>query len=189
MSLRPKSPNGSELRIRNIRFFIEAKQVILKESIEIPQSAERVWDVIENPETMKLWNPNVKGVVLANWGNRSKGFRYRITYALNGKPSELEAEIVEYHAPRRLVIKLTGGHLSKYAYVHEVYDLVPVEGGTRLKQTIEIHDSSIPLIFRILLWFIRRFGKPTGDSYLAGVKSLAEDKSALTTREYGASEK
>jgi len=66
---------------------MKATQVTLKESVEIPQSSERVWDVIENPQTMKRWNPNVKDVLLHNWGARGKGFRYRITYALNGKAS------------------------------------------------------------------------------------------------------
>lgn len=148
----------------------------LEESVEIRRPPEKVWEVLENPETMKQWNPNVKNVVLHNWGARSKGFRYRITYALSGKANELDAEIVEYDPPRRLVIKLTGGRLSRKDYVHEIYDLTGVNGGTRLEQTIEIHESGIPLIFRFLIWFIRRFGKPTGDSYLAGVKELAEGR-------------
>jgi len=30
----------------------------------------------------------------------------------------------------------------------------------------------------MLIWFIRRFGKPTGKSYPFGVKELAEGKTA-----------
>ena len=145
----------------------------LKDRVDIHRPPEQVWQVIENPETMKLWNPNVKDVMLHNWGARAQGFRYRITYALSGKPSELDAEILEYHPPVRLVIKLTGGRFSGNDYVYEIYELVPMDGGTRLDQTIEIHDSGIPLLFRILIWFVRHFGKPTRKSYLFGVKELA----------------
>jgi carbon monoxide dehydrogenase subunit G len=150
----------------------------LKEHVHIDRPPEDVWNVIENPETMKLWNPNVKHVVLYNWGARSQGFRYRMTYALSGKANELDAEMLEYRPPVRLVIKLTGGRFARKTCIHEIYDLVPVEGGTRLEQTIDIHDAGIPLLYRMLIWFIRRFGKPTGPSYLAGVKALVEGKQA-----------
>lgn len=105
---------------------------------------------------------NVKNVVLHNWGAWAQGFPYRITYALSGKPSELDAEILEYHPPARLAIRLTRGRFSRTDYVYETYELIPMDGATR------------PLLFRILIWFVRRFGKSTGKSYLAGVKALAE---------------
>lgn len=176
-SLRPKKPKGKQPRFCNIRFAV-GTQVILRESIEIDRPPPQVWDVIENPETMKQWSPKVKNVVLENWGARGTGFRYRIIYALSGQPSELDAEIQEYRPPARLGIKLTGGHLPRTDYVYETYELSPTAGGTRLEQTIEIHDSHIPLFFRVLIWFMRRFGQPTGKSYLAGVKALAEGATA-----------
>jgi hypothetical protein len=44
----------------------------------------------------------------------------------------------------------------------------------RARRGYEIYDSGIPIYFRVLMWFIRRVGKSSGNSYLARVKVLAE---------------
>ena len=85
--------------------------MILRDSIRINAPPERVWQYLEDPERMQLWNPKIKAVVSVSWGQRCKGFRYRLTYVLGGKESEVSAEIEEYQPPTKLVIRHTGGRL------------------------------------------------------------------------------
>ena len=148
--------------------------LILRDSIQINRPPEAVWRVLEDPERMSSWNPNVRAVTPISWGGRTRGFRYQITYALSGRKNELSAEIEEYQEPVRLVIHLTGGNLPRNGYFREVYDLSKNPTGTLLTQTIQIHHSGINPFFRWVIWLLHRFGWPTGMTYLAALKDLVE---------------
>jgi uncharacterized protein YndB with AHSA1/START domain len=145
----------------------------LRDKVQIKTPPERVWPFIEDPERMKLWNPKIRKVTPISWGDRDRGFRYRITYFMGKKESEFSAEIVEYRKPERLVIRLTEGRLPWGGYVNEVYELSGDKDGTLLEQRIEI-DVEINIFLRWLIAFIVRFGSPTGKKYLERLKELAE---------------
>jgi len=146
----------------------------LRKSVWIKAPPERVWRYLDDPELMKLWNPKIRKVAAVSWGQRCKGFRYRLTYVMGGKESEVSAEIEEYRPPAKLVIRLTGGRLPPAGYAHEIYDISKEKGGTALTQTIQLHNSGINLLFRLVIAFVYRFGKPTGMPYLTQLKNLAE---------------
>ncbi|MDE3120022.1 MAG: SRPBCC family protein [Nitrospirota bacterium] len=146
----------------------------LRDQVDIGCSPEKIWLVLEDPNNLPAWNPNVQRVGPITWGTPAKGFRYRATYVLRGKANEMDAEIEEFQPPVRLAVRLSGGRMPKGAFAREVYDLTPIPGGTRLVQTIELDRSGIPLVFRALMWFIQRFGKPTGKTFLATFKELVE---------------
>jgi hypothetical protein len=123
---------------------------------------------------MKLWNPKLQSISPITWGERSVGYRYRVTYVMSRKANEFLAEITEYRKPEKLAIRLTQETFSKGSSVNEIYELSPSEEGTLLEQRIEINNSGINLLFRLLIAFIHRFGKPTGKRYLVGLKELIE---------------
>jgi uncharacterized protein YndB with AHSA1/START domain len=152
--------------------------VILKDAVQIKSSPENVWMFIEDPERMKCWNPKIQRVSSISWGERAIGYRYRITYAMKNKTSEFLAEIIEYRKPERLVIRLTEGNLPRGSYIDEIYHLSRTAAGTLLEQRIEINDSGINIFFRLLIAFIYRVGKPTGQKYLAKLKELVEAPSS-----------
>jgi hypothetical protein len=129
---------------------------------------------IEDPERMKSWNPKIRHISSISWGERAPGYRYRITYAMREKKSEFLAEIVEYRKPEKLVIRLTEGNLPRGSTINESYQLSPTVEGTLLEQRVEIHNSGINIFFRLLIAFIFRFGKPTGQKYLEKLKELVE---------------
>lgn len=152
--------------------------MILKDTVQIKTSPDKVWTFIEDPERMKLWNPKVQRVSSISWGTRAVGYRYRITYAMSGKTSEFLAEIIEYRPPEKLVIRLTEGNLPTGSTIDEVYELSATAEGTLLEQRIEIHNSGINIFWRLLLAFISRFGKPMGQKYLEKLKELVEAPSS-----------
>jgi len=148
--------------------------MILKDSVWINASPERVWEYLEDPERMRLWNPKIKAVASVSWGQRCKGFRYRVTYVMGGKENELSAEIEEYQPPAKLIIRHTGGRLPPNGYAQEIYELSRENGGTALTQIIRLHNSGINLFFRLLIALLYRFGTPTGKKYLTILKELVE---------------
>ncbi len=152
--------------------------MILRDQIVIERSAQEVWPYVENPERMMSWNPKVKKVTRAHWDGRpGVGFRYGIMYEMSGKVGEMEAEVTTYEPPFRLVIRLTGGRLPEKAYVEEIYELSEDNGRTLLRQKIIMHHSGINIVFRLLIFFVSRFGRPTGKTYLETLKGLVENES------------
>jgi hypothetical protein len=60
---------------------------------------------------------------------------------------------------------------------HFLYQLSTTVEGTLLEQRVEIHNSGINIFLRLLISFISRFGKPTGQKYLEKLKELVEASS------------
>jgi uncharacterized protein YndB with AHSA1/START domain len=153
--------------------------MILRDQIIIEKPAMEVWPYIENPERMMSWNPKIKKVTLASWDGRpGVGFRYGVLYEMSGKVGEMEAEVTTYEPPFRLVIRQTGGRLSEKAYVEEIYELSEESGRTLLRQKVIMHHSGVNIFFRLLIFFITRFGRPVGKTYLTTLKELVENKPA-----------
>jgi uncharacterized protein YndB with AHSA1/START domain len=148
--------------------------MILKDTVQIKSPPEKVWAFIEDPQRMKSWNPKVQTVSLISWGERNVGYRYRITYVMSQKAREFLAEITEYKKPERLVLHLTESDHPTRSSVDEIYQLSPTGEWTLLEQRIEINNSGMNIFLRLLVFFIMRFGKPTGKKYLETLKELVE---------------
>lgn len=83
-------------------------------------------------------------------------------------------DIEEYQPCARLVIRRTGGSLPLNAFAQETYELSGTGDGTLLTQTIRVHNLRVNFFLRLLMFFVQRFGKPTGKKYLVQLKELAE---------------
>lgn len=154
----------------------------LRDQVDIARQPEEVWKCVEDPTLLQRWNPNVQWVEPHSLGPPGRGYRYRAAYALGGKLSQVEAEIEEFRPPVRMVVRLTGGRLPPTACVREIYDLMPIAGGTRLIQTIDWSRAGIPLWFQIITWFVSRVGRPTGKRFLIRFKELVEEEGGRSGR-------
>jgi hypothetical protein len=152
--------------------------MILRDRASIDCTTEEVWHFIENPLLMKSWNLNVTEIVPASLGERKEGFRYRTRYALGGRESNFEAELMEYLKPRRFVLHMAGGSLRKGGYIQEIYELSESRGGTLLRQNIEVYESGMSIFRRLLVIFLYRFARPAGKKSLLRLKKLAENSAA-----------
>jgi uncharacterized protein YndB with AHSA1/START domain len=148
--------------------------MILRDTVQIKSPPERVWRFIEDPKQMECWNPKIQKVTAISWGERHKGFRYRVTYVLGNRRNDFLAEIVEYEKPTKLAINLTEGNLAQDGYIREVYELLGSESGTLLKQRIEIRNVEIHILLKLLMLVIHHIGMPVGKKYLVRLKELAE---------------
>lgn len=144
------------------------------DSIFIDRAPEVVWAFLEDPANMPLWNPKVKRVSPTSFEQPRQGYRYAITYQMreSAKPADFLAEIIQYEASSKLVIRLTTVYAPHGSIIEERYELSEREGGTLLQQTIHIEDPGINLFLRFLIWLLRRVGKPTGTRYLETFRDL-----------------
>jgi uncharacterized protein YndB with AHSA1/START domain len=148
--------------------------MILRDTVQIKSPPERVWHFIEDPKQMKSWNPKIQKITPISWGERAKGYRYRLMYVMGNRENDFLAEIVEYQKPTKLVIHLTEGKLAHDGYIREVYELFGNENGTLLKQRIEIRNVEINILLKLLMLVIHHIGMPVGKKYLVRLKELAE---------------
>jgi len=152
----------------------------LVNSIFINCPAGIVWAFLENPGNMPLWNPKVKCVSPSSFSRPQQGYRYAITYQMheNSRASEFQAEFVHFEPSAKLFIRLTGGLSPRDSVISESYELTERDGGTFLKQTINIENSGINIFFRLLIWIIQRWGKPVGKPYLGTLRDIIETDKA-----------
>jgi uncharacterized protein YndB with AHSA1/START domain len=148
--------------------------LVLRDTVQITSSPEKIWPFIKDPERRRSWNPNILTVDPISWGEQSVGYQYRITYVMGKKQSTFLARVTEYRRPEKLVIRHSEGRLPRDGYVDEVYELSQNDGGTFLEQRIEVHTSGINILFRMLIYFILRFGKRNARRYLEKLKELVE---------------
>lgn len=93
----------------------------------------------------------------------------------NAIASELEAEFVHFEPSSKLVIRHTDGSSSPHGrIIEETYELSERNGGTFLTQTICVENSGINIFFRLLIWVIQKWGKPTGKPYLGTFRDIIE---------------
>lgn len=112
--------------------------------------------------------------VTAGAQNRGQGFVYAITYVMSGKAQEFRAEYVTCEPPRLLVIRLVSAAMPQGSFVEERYTLTDKGNSTLLEQQIEVHNSGMNILWRLLVAFIMRFGKPVGKRYLESLKEMVE---------------
>jgi uncharacterized protein YndB with AHSA1/START domain len=153
----------------------------LIDSIAINAPAATVWSYLVHPENQPLWNPKVKRVAPASFSPPGPGFRYAITYQMHerARATEFLAEFVRFEPQAKLVIRHTGGLGPRNQIIEEIYDLSERDGGTFLVQTVDIRNSGINIFFRLLIWFIQRWGKPTGERYLETLRNIIEQRVPL----------
>jgi hypothetical protein len=149
----------------------------LVDSIFINRPAGTVWAFLKIPANMPLWNPKVKRISPSSFSGPQQGYRYAITYQMHetSRASEFLAEFVHFEPFSKLVIRHTGGLSPHDSVIEEIYELSERDGGTFLTQTINIENSGINIFFRILIWIIQRWGKPTGKQYLATLRDIVEN--------------
>ena len=163
----------------------------IEEEVVTRATPRKAWDLISDPSLHTLWNPHIVATDTAGSDTPGPGQRYRVTYELSGKRTELEAQVIEFSPETRWVARLeerihgTGEHFDRYMV--EQYTLAPHRGGTRVRHEVVIHHSGVNVFLRALIWFVMKTGKPQGQPFLDRFRELAEDEGPAGSHAAGAS--
>ena len=147
----------------------------LHDSIDIAAEAQIIWPYIADPVLMSAWNPKIVSVGRDGERPVEVGERFEMIYRLSRRDRETEVEVLECTPPQRVVYRHHMQLEERRGYADEIYDLSPRPAGTHLKQTIDMRRAGMPLIIRPLVWFVMRFGRPTGERYLEKLKRIVEE--------------
>lgn len=133
---------------------------------------EKVWPFIVTPELFCKWNDKI--VSMEARGVFVKGQQFSTCYRLTGRSAQCLSVVSELQAPGLLELRhsmvLSASGLTG-ASAAERITLEEKDGGTLVTKTATIERHGIPLWLLPLIWFLTRFGKPSGEDKL---KKLCE---------------
>jgi uncharacterized protein YndB with AHSA1/START domain len=158
--------------------------MLIREDVVTTATPERAWELIHDPSLHDLWNPRIVRTEILGGGAAGVGFRYRVTYEMSGRQSELDAEITEFSPPCRYVARLEervkgdGRHAERW--MEERYLVTRHGRGTRVRHEVRIHRSGVNLFLRILIRLLMRTGRPTGQPFMERFCELAEERAPGT---------
>ena len=144
------------------------------EHVVIAAPLNTVWNFIEDPNNLLLWNPKVRRVTALSDAGKEIGTIFGILYVMNNKADEMLGTIALRVPMSRITFRYSGGKMPPDNFVEEGFVLAQRNNGVLVERTITFTVSAIPLWARFVMWIIFKIGKPDGESYLTTLKSLIE---------------
>ena len=125
------------------------------DSIQIDAPRARVFTLINDPESLKQWIPNlIENDIIVNT-EAGVGSKFRQVYLENGRRMEMEGVVTAYEQDRHLACHIRG---KPFDLLVE-YQLEDISGGTRLTQDSEVIFKSLPM--QVMGFFMKPMMKKT----------------------------
>jgi hypothetical protein len=151
----------------------------LRQSTIISADAATVWPYLADPVMQADWNPKVVSIDREQSGPVRCGERFEMIYRMSGRNSQSWVEVRVAQPRERVVFLHRVRHKSVEQVVEESYEISSRGNGVKVVQTIDLTRAGIAWPFRLLIWFINRFGWNTEEPYLERLKRLAEQPAAV----------
>jgi uncharacterized protein YndB with AHSA1/START domain len=138
--------------------------------LEIAAPAEKVFDLIHDPEKHRLWLQGVEETryIGDHDPDRPVGARFLQKIREGGRVKEYDGEVTAFDRPRHLGIRLSSRQFS----VQVDYRLTPLGQGTRLDYTADISVSG--WFCRVMAFLFGWLAKGILRKQMRALKSLAE---------------
>lgn len=151
--------------------------MILRKTVSIAARVDEIWPLVADPSQHTKWNPKVVSVSRQSSGAANLGETFQITYQMSGSDRESQVEVIECQWQKRIVFRHRRTWKSKEHIVKEAYELVPSSSAVEIIQSLDMSNTGIPWVVRVIIAFIYRFGWSPEISYLNRLKDLAEKHS------------
>jgi uncharacterized protein YndB with AHSA1/START domain len=138
----------------------------------IARPASAVWPFIVTAEHFRQWNDKI--VDIEARGEFRLGQSFHTQYRMSGKEIRCWSKVAALEPG--LLLELHHGNCSgknapRDLEVIERVKLEEKDGRTIVRKEITVRNHGVPWILRPLIWFVSRFGKPSGKDKL---KELCE---------------
>ncbi len=104
----------------------------IHKSVSIDAPAEKVFDLIDDPNAISSYTPNVERVEDVNQTDQRIGDTFRVVYKAVGMTFEEKFTVTEYERPNRLASRFENGMKGTF-----VYQVAPQGEQTTL--TVDVH--------------------------------------------------
>lgn len=147
----------------------------MSESIKISARLDEVWPFVADPVGHVIWNEKVVDIRRDSDTTVQLGERFEMTYRMSGKDRESEVEVVVCDPPNEVHFRHQYRWKAQFHYAVEKYRLRQHGEQVKVTQEIDMSESGIPWFFRVLIWFLSRFGKPVGQTNMERLKEAVEE--------------
>jgi len=148
--------------------------VKLRERITISAPPDVLWPFLADPVQMSLWNDKIVAVDRDSDQPVRTGETFNMIYRMRSKESECVVTVRDVQPGAAVTYEHVAEWRGKPQIVHQTLRLKSTGNQTRVTEEIDLAKAGIPLPFRLLIWVINRFGKPTGEMPLEKLKRLVE---------------
>jgi uncharacterized protein YndB with AHSA1/START domain len=149
----------------------------LEQALLFDLAPEAIWPWVADPDLVRFWNEHLETDTAPPLEALREGMEYRVRYRMRpgAQPVDTRATLERFDAPRRLVVRYSGGSLGREGFVVESIRLDTTRRGTRVTRTLDFHLPDIPLWARLLMSLVFRFGKPKGESDLEALRRVMRE--------------
>jgi len=145
------------------------------DSIEIAASLEEVWPFVADPIGQAVWNEKIVDVRRESDESVRLGETFGMTFRMSGRDRKSEVEVVVCDPPNEVYFRHQYRWKSQSRYAVEKYSLQQRGDRVEVTQEIDMSETGIPWFFRLLIWFLTRFGTPVGPSNMERLKAAVEE--------------
>ena len=150
----------------------------LNEGVVIEATSDKVWEYVGSPEMWPMFHAKAGECKQVSPQADVIGAQYDIEFRLGSKTAVTRCEIIDRRIGRLIIVKSTLSDANRQTgrpiSACMTYELEDLGRTTRVTEDIDISGASIPLILKPLIWFITRFGKPSGETTLMRLKRVVE---------------
>jgi hypothetical protein len=151
----------------------------LNDEILIEATSDKVWEYVGSPEMWPLFHAKAGECKQVSSQADVVGAQYDIEFRLGSKTAVTRCEIIDRRIGGLIIVKSTLPDANRQAgrpmSACMTYELEDLGRTTKVTEDIDISGASIPFILKPLIWFITRFGKPSGETTLMGLKRVVEE--------------
>ena len=143
----------------------------ISKSVTIHAPATAVWDLLTDPEKVKIWNTSFVGSEPVSEGEIRAGFRSKTTLQEGGKEVVFDEEIQQFDPPETLRLSIGGGNLGAHP-MNVAFHLQ--QQGSETVVTSQCSWAPSGIFLRLIAPLITRMARKTLDDQLTRLKALAE---------------
>jgi len=151
--------------------------MILYDRIDVCANPEQIWEVLDDPALMELWNPKCVQCA-ADRHQVHLGLRYRASFRMSGPPRESHCEVMACRPCELLTTRFLMEAPGPTGYVDETFRLRAHRGGTRIAHEVDFTHSGLPRWLQVFMKVMDLVGRKAGKSSLDGIKELVEKPEA-----------
>ncbi|GEM_PF-3593497 len=147
--------------------------MIIKKSLILESTDEKVWNYLTKFDRIQKWNECLLEHQKVSIGEPGPGYQSRILMQEGRKNVWYNEEILEYHSQKLLKIKLSGGSLGKAPMII-TYELSEIEDGVQLDYTS--HWEPKGLMYKLLHGMIESASEKKVEKDLQALKNKVENQ-------------
>lgn len=154
----------------------------IREQTIIDRPVAVVWPFVATAESFCAWNDKITHMEAT--GPFRLGQRFATHYALHGPPTQFMTEVVALEEGRLLELRHASPFGQGVRVEMETIERVTLEdagGRTVVTRDIDVRNHGLPWWARPLVWFVTRFGRPTGEDRLKKMCEGADLSAAVRT--------